>query len=764
MKRFAAILAILLICFSMPGAPIVRTVANPLQQADSSHDWPYYGNDLGNMRYVDLDQITPGNVAQLTPAWIFHTGVFGPKTSFESQPIIVNGTLYVSSPHAHVYALDAATGALKWTYNPQTPPLHEMAICCGQTNRGVAVGSGKVFVGQLDANLVALDANTGSIVWKTPVDKWEDHWTETMAPQYVNGKVIIGASGGEFELRGHISAYDANTGKMLWRFYTVPGPGEVGHDTWAGDSWKGGSATVWTTPSVDPDLGLIYFSTGNAGPDLDGSERGGDNLFSASVVALDLNTGKYRWHFQEVHHDLWDYDGPQPTHLFTLEKGGQRVPAIGHANKNGYYFILDRRTGKPLYDVKEVAVPTDPSWQKPSPTQPQPATDPLIPHAVAQTMQDPRIAPFYSPPQEKPQVMQPGAESGPEWPPAAYSPRTKFSYIPAGGYEPWLYYGEKGSPATLGSTLSDRPSYPQGEHYGLFDALDTTTGKLAWQVKVPERAVSGVTVAGDLVFLGESNGTFNALDAKSGAVLWSYKPTEPNAGGANGAPAVYTVGGREYVVMAFGGNTQVRSGQNSPTGDVVIAFALPQAGQGGPNVVTAQPKQLESGDISEAGLTPPAKSAPPDALVIEIYTMNIHFYPDHLTARPGQKVAIHLENTEPGEVPHNFYIALPSGVVGTKGQLAAGEEGYFVFTAPDQPGEYYFWCDVGTHRFQGMNGELVVSKTAQAAGATGSGVQPGMPRTGAVDTWGRAANEFLVGLAAVVLLLAGVHILRRRTS
>jgi alcohol dehydrogenase (cytochrome c) len=762
MKRIPAILATLFVCLSLvsPAAlPANSAAANSLQQSSDSRDWPYYGNDLGNMRYVDLDQINPGNVAQLTPAWIFHTGVSGPKTSFESQPIVVDGTLYISSPHGHVYALDAVTGALKWLYNPQVPPLHEMAICCGQTNRGVAVGDGKVFVGQLDATLVALDAQSGNVLWKTAVDKWEDSWTETMAPQFVNGKVLIGSSGGEFELRGHISAYDANTGNMLWRFYTSPGPGEVGNDTWAGDSWKGGGATVWTTPAVDPDLGMVYFGTGNAGPDLDGSGRGGNNLFTSSVVAIDLNTGAYRWHFQEVHHDLWDYDGPQPTHLFTLEKGGQQIPALGHANKNGYYFILDRRTGEPLYNVTEVPVPTDPSWQLASPTQPQPATDPLIPHSVVQTLPGTQAAPFYTPPQEKPLVMQPGAESGPEWPPAAYSPRTKYTYIPAGGYEPWLYYGEQGSPNTLGSTLSDKPSYAAGDHYGLFDALDTTTGKLAWQMKVPERAASGVTVAGDVVFLGEGNGKFDGVDAKTGAVLWSYQPTEPNAGGANGAPAVYMVGGREYVVMAFGGNTQVRSGQNSPPGDVLIAFALPQAGQGAPNVVSADPVQLASGDIDQSKLTDPVKSAPPDALVIDVMAENIHFSPNHLTVKAGQKLAIHLMNMEPGQVSHNFYLAVPSGVVGTKGVLDPGQEGYLVLTAPDQPGEYYFWCDVGTHRFQGMTGELIV----EAAGASG----PGMPRTGASDAdnnWGGPVNGLILGLLALALLLAGRFMVHRHSN
>src|SRR5215212_5173639 len=201
MKSMIVLLAALIACLAITLAPEAHVAAGPATQAGPDRDWPLYGNDLGNMRYVDVDQINPGNVAQLQPAWIFHTGVSSPKTSFESQPIMVDGTLYVSSPHDHVYALDAATGALKWTYNPVLPPLHALAICCGQTNRGVAVGGGKVFVAQLDANLVALDARTGAVVWKTAVDKWEDKWTETMAPQYVDGKVLVGASGAEFEVR-----------------------------------------------------------------------------------------------------------------------------------------------------------------------------------------------------------------------------------------------------------------------------------------------------------------------------------------------------------------------------------------------------------------------------------------------------------------------------------------------------------------------------------------------------------------------------------
>ncbi|MEZ4715546.1 MAG: PQQ-binding-like beta-propeller repeat protein [Caldilineaceae bacterium] len=426
-------------------------------------EWALYGNDPGNMRFQDVDQINPSNVGDLQPAWILYTGVGSAKTSFEAQPIVVDGTMYVATPHNHVIALDPATGAVKWTYAPtDMQPLDQLSICCGQTNRGVAVGDGKVFVGRLDANLVALDAATGQEVWKTAVAPYAKDFTETTAPQYYDGKVIIGISGGEYRIRGFVSAYDAESGDLLWRFYTVPGPGQYGNDTWAGDSWQWGGAPVWTTPAVDPELGLVIFSTGNAAPDLNGSTRAGDNLFAASIVAVDINTGQRKWHFQEVHHDIWDYDGPQPVLLFTLEKDGQEIPAVGHANKNGYYYILDRRTGEPLFDVTETEVPTEPSWQHPSPTQPIPATEELIPHEVTGNPggTDATPAEFYTPPQEKPLIMQPGAESGSEWPPAAYSPRTGYIYIPAGGYEPWFYQSGPDNTDNLARRCVTNPAIP----------------------------------------------------------------------------------------------------------------------------------------------------------------------------------------------------------------------------------------------------------------------------------------------------------------
>lgn len=668
-------------------------------------DWSYYGNDLGGMRFVDTDQITPGNVAQLKPAWIFHTNVANDHTSFEAQPIVVDGVMYLSSPHDHVFAIDAATGAQKWTYSPtDMPKLSELAICCGQSNRGVAVGSGKVFIGRLDAKLVALNASTGAVAWETAVDDWREKWTETMAPLFVDGKVIIGASGGEFLRRGHVSAYNAETGALLWRFYTVPEPGDPANKTWKGDAWKPGGGTVWSTPSADPALGLLYITTGNAAPDENGSQRAGDNLYATSVVALDLRTGAYKWHFQEVHHDLWDYDAVQPVHLFTLQKDGKQTPALGHANKNGNYFILDRRDGTPLYAVTEVPVPTEPAWQHPSPTQPMPATDPLIPQSVEKAPAGVKAAPMWTPPQVQPMLIQPGFEAGPEWTASAYSPRTKYSYLPAGGYEPWLYHAHPDIVNSIGSTMFDQ--IPGVENYGLFDALDTRTGKLVWQKRVPNKVVSGVVVAGDVVFFGQSNGTFNALDATSGRVLWSYKSDDKSVGGANGSAAVYVVDGREYVVMPFGGNNQARSGQTSPPGDAVIAFALPQGSANTPKVVTAAPVQVETGGIPPEAMMAPVDRAPADAVLVELETNNFTFHPSTFTVQPGQKLAVKIVNN--GVPPSGFAIKLPSGPVALKGPVKPGQSAIFVFTAPSKPGKYEFFSPLGPQRFFGMTGMMTV--------------------------------------------------------
>ncbi len=697
--------------FKAPGYTVARITVAQTSAVPDKLDWTYYGNDLGGMRFVDVDQITPSNVATLAPAWIFHTNVFNNNTSFENQPIIVNGVMYISSPHDHVFALDAATGDIKSTKNTVLPTLYTLAICCGQSNRGVAVGNGKVFIGQLDANLVALNAATGAVIWKVAVDKSVDKWTETMAPLFVNGKVIIGASGGEFQKRGHVSAYDADTGKMLWRFYTTPAPGEFGNNTWAGDSWKTGGGTIWSTPSADPLLNLLYVTTGNAAPDLNGSQRAGDNLFANSIVALDLDTGQRKWHFQEIHHDLWDYDATQPPHLFTMVRGDQQIPAIGHANKNGFYFVLDRRDGRPLYDVKEISVPTGPAWQNASLTQPVPASDPLIPHSVITTPAGMKSAPIWTPPSEEPVLIQPGFEAGPQYTGSAYSPRTKFSYLQVGGYEPWIYHAIPPVVNSLGSVAGD--IIPGIEHFGLIDAIDTATGKMVWQVKTPERTNTGVLAAGDLIFFGEGNGKFNAVDSRTGQNLWSYKSTQPGFGGANGSPAAYVVNGQEYIVMAFGGNNQLRSnGQPGAPGDAVVAFALPRAGQGQAAVITANPKQVDTGAIPESAMIDPVSTPPADARVIEVNTFDFGFHPENIVAFSGEKIAIHIVNT--GQVPAGFAIITPKGPMALRGPVKPKEDAYIVLTVPMETATYDFFSPLGPQRFFGMTGVLRVAAPCSA--------------------------------------------------
>ena len=286
--------------------------------------------------------------------------------------------MYVPTGADDVFAVDVATGKILWEYQAHLEQTIS-TVCCGWLSRGVALGDGKVYIGRLDGKLVALDQKTGKVAWETVIGRWQDGFTLTHAPLYYNDMVIVGGSGGEFSLRGRVAAFDAKTGKQKWRFWTIPGPGETGHDSWPQDTdaWKTGGAPVWQTPAVDPELGLLYFSTGNASPDLNGSKRGGDNLFTASIVAVDAETGAYRWHYQQVHHDIWDYDGPSPVVLFDVD--GKK--GLAQASKTGWLYLLDRETGKPLLPIPEQPVPQLAS-QKTAATQPIPSYPPFIPQKV----------------------------------------------------------------------------------------------------------------------------------------------------------------------------------------------------------------------------------------------------------------------------------------------------------------------------------------------------------------------------------------------
>ena len=535
----------------------------PQLKAQEDVNWRYYGNDLANTRFQNIDQVTTSNASQLKVAWVFHTGVTDSTTAFEATPIVINGTMYVSTGHDDVFALNAATGRQIWAYHPtDMPPLSSLPVCCNNDNRGVAVGQGLVFEARLDATLVALNIGNGKQVWKATVDDWHNGYTMTIAPQYINGMVIVGTSGGEYLTRGHVDAYDAKTGNHIWRFYTTE------PTTWAGNSYLQGGAPVWHNPTYDPRLGTLYVATGNAGPDINGAPRAGLNLYTVAVVALNVKTGAVKWYYQESRHDLWDYDATSPVVLFDLNG----TPALAHQGKTGFTFILDRRTGTPLYPVNEVAVPTTPEWQNPWPTQPESTIESLTPHSVESVPAGYTAAPMWTPPQEQPLVMQPADEGGQEWPPDAYSPRTKFLYQYA-RYIPRVF---QTSPTNItggnfpgwGSTTDDVTGITE---YGIVGAVDTTTGKIAWQIKVPDPPDCGWVVAGDVAFFGEVNGLFHAVDAATGNMLWTFNAlTVPGAGGATAGPIAYMVDNREYIAMPFGGNPP-----DAPVGDAIIAFALP---------------------------------------------------------------------------------------------------------------------------------------------------------------------------------------------
>ena len=540
-------------------------------------DWRYNGKDVYNSRFQPIDQINPSNVNQLKPAWTFHTGVLGdPNMSMEMTPLVINGTMYITTGDDDVFALNPATGAQIWHYAPtDMPKISTLPVCCNNDNRGVAFGMGMVFDARLDGKLVALNATTGKVVWSTIVDTASNGAGMTLAPQFIGAsagtvpEVLVGVAGGEFAVRGHLDAYAPATGKLLWRFYTT------NPATWAGTSWQHGGASVWGTPTYDPTLNMVFFSTGNAYPWPYAATRAGTNLYAASIVALDATSGELQWFFQEVHHDVWDYDGPQPTVLFSWNG----IPALEHTNKTGYVWLLDRASGEPLFPYDEVAVPPTPAdaaFENPWPTQPQSSIESLTEQLVNQALPAGyTYAPMWTVPQPQPKATR---FETVEWSPAAYSPRTNLIYSHA-RYSPGIYTSNNDAAANvvcpIGKGCEASIGAPPVVHHGVFGAVNPVTGKVAWTIPVITSApMSGMSVAGDLVFFGDSTGLFYAASAATGEILWVFDAmTVPNAGGATATAAIYEINGVEYVAYGFGGDP----GFSFTLGDAVIAFALPSA-------------------------------------------------------------------------------------------------------------------------------------------------------------------------------------------
>jgi quinohemoprotein ethanol dehydrogenase len=520
--------------------------------------WITNGGTIYNQRYSPLGSINRGNVAQLKPKWrvSLNGSGAGSKYSAQAQPLVYDGVIYLVTGADDVFAVDVASGAFRWTYEAGLDEAIDV-VCCGWESRGLALGDGKVFVGQLDGKLVALDQRTGEVVWTTQAERWQDGFSITAAPLYYGGRVIVGFAGGDRATRGRLKAFDAKTGKLEWTFYTIPGPGELGHDTWPGynDAWKYGGAAIWQTPAVDPELGLIYFSTGNPGPDLSGGVREGDNLFSTSIVALDVRTGKYRWHFQQVHHDLWDYDSPNPVVLFDAPIDGQTRKGIAEVGKTGFTYLLDRTDGKPLIGIEERPVPQEPR-QFTSKTQPFPVGDAVVPQEIDIVPEGFELVnggKIFTPFWDKPVLVKPQATGGANWPPSSYDPETHLLYVCA----------HDGMGAYSGDLQVDFMEPMPGKRYlngtytrsgirvrGVFAAVNVTTNKLAWRQQWDQMCYAGTLVtAGGLVFVGRNDGRLTALDKADGRLLWEF---ETDAG-IHAPASTFEHGGTQYVVVHAGG-------------------------------------------------------------------------------------------------------------------------------------------------------------------------------------------------------------------
>ncbi len=539
--------------------------------------WVTNGGNIFNQRYSPLDLLNRGNIGGLKALWRTHMGSGAtPGNSGQAQILEYQGVIYVINGANDVFAMDVDTGAIRWTYHGNPDPKSGNPF--GRSSRGVALGDGKIFVGQLDAKVVALDQRTGKVVWSAQAEPWQEGFSITSAPLYYDGLVIVGHNGGEMGTRGRVNAFDAKTGKVRWTFYTVPGPGEFGHDTWPpGDAWQHGGAPMWQTPAVDPELGLVYFSTGNPGPDMNGSVRAGDNLFSNSIVALDVKTGRYRWHYQQVHHDIWDYDSPNPIVLFDTEVDGRKVPGLVEVSKTGWAYILDRRTGTPLLGIVETPVPQEPN-QKTAATQPYPVGDAIVPQQIDITPDGARLEPgtthvpnhgrIFTPFWTEEITVKPGTMGGANWPPSSYDPQTHLLYVCATDrISTFVINKSLETPGTNKVYMGGHFGQAQVPDDGIFAALDVTTNRLVWRQEWRDICYSGsVVTAGGLVFVGRNDGRLTALDKTNGSRLWEFMTDA----GVNTAVTTFEWQNKQYVAMHAGGGVFA----NAKRGDSVWMFSL----------------------------------------------------------------------------------------------------------------------------------------------------------------------------------------------
>ena len=514
-----------------------------------ANNFLHTNGNYAQTRYYPASQINTSNVKNLRPAWIFQTEIV---ESMETSPLVINGVMYITTSFNHVYALDAATGSQIWHYKHKMGPI--TTYCCGPNNRGVAAYGDKVFMGTLDARLIALDAKTGKKVWDTQIADPELGYSETMAPTAVNGKILIGTNGGEYGIRGFVKAYDANSGRLLWTFHTTP---EKSVGVWAkndatgrdmhrdiaaekaalkklGDPYKTVGGGVWQNPAVDLETNRIYFVAGNPSPDLDGSIRPGDNLYTNSLISVNLDTGKYVCHFQYIAHDVWDLDAVSPPILTNVkDKNGKTVKGVLHGGKTGHVYV-HKADDCSLIRFSEAMVPQENMWVLPT---------------------------------KDGKRMLPGANGGVEWSPMTVDANLGLVYA-INLHQPMTYHVEStpypGGKLWLGGAFKVIASE---EQWGNVTAVDYNTGKIRWKAKTQQPMIGGIlATAGGLAFTGEGNGLFKAYDSATGNVLWQFQA----GAGVNAPPSSYTVNGKQYIVVGAGGNVQL----NFKRGNNIIAFTL----------------------------------------------------------------------------------------------------------------------------------------------------------------------------------------------
>ena len=545
MKKCWGIRAAVVLLFAAGQLDAQVTYERLLDAAKEPRNWLTYSGRYSSWRYSPLTQLTPSNVRDLEQKWIFQATAIG---TWQSTPLVVDGIMYVTQRPNDVVALDAKTGRAFWIFRHPVPD--DQAACCGSNNRGVAILGDTLYLATLDAQLVAIDARSGKPRWTVRVAEYKDTgYSMTLAPLVVKDKVLVGMGGAELGIRGFLAAFDARTGKQIWRRYTIPAAGEPGSETWQGDQWKTGGASIWVTGSYDPELNLTYWGTGNPSPDWNPAQRPGDNLYSDSVLAVDPDTGELKWHFQFTPHDPYDFDSVQVPVLVDREWNGRPAKLMLWANRNGFFYVLDRATGKFLFGKPFVKV----NWASGLDAKGRPIPTPQPPGA-----------PTW-----------PGNQGGTNWYSPSFSPRTGLFYLSA-----WVdyasYFRHEPQEFELGRNFAggghrvvtpvpDAPGVAIGRRtpinnwtdavgHGEVLALDPRTGEQRWSFKQYDVTDSGIlTTATDLLFTGGREGYFHALDARTGALLWKAAL----GGQIVNAPISYSIDGRQYIATISGNNLVV---------------------------------------------------------------------------------------------------------------------------------------------------------------------------------------------------------------